>query len=199
MTMNEYLSALAAGLSQLPEEERKKQIGYYEELFADMREEGLSEEEIAEKLGGPEKAAEEILAEMPLPILIKSRVKPKKGWNVLTVILLILGSPIWLSIAIALLAVILSVYVVIWAVAIVLFAVVLSILAVGIFGIVLFAANVALAPIPALLVLGLGLICLGLTIPAFMGAVAAAKGVCRLTGRIAKWIRSLFIRKEEVR
>lgn len=199
MTMSEYLSALAAGLSQLPEEERQKQIGYYEELFADMREEGLSEEEIAEKLGSPKKAAEEILEEIPLPMLIKSRVKPKKGWSVLTVILLILGSPIWLSIAIALLAVILSVYVVIWAVVIVLFAVVLSILAVGAAGVVLFAVNVVLAPVPALLVLGLGLLCLGLTIPAFMGAVAVAKGVCRLTGRIAKGIRSLFIRKEEVR
>ena len=199
MTMSEYLSALAANLSQLPEEERRKQISYYEELFADMREEGFSEEEIAEKLGSPKEAAEEILAEVPLPKLIKSRVKPKKGWSVLTVILLILGSPIWLSIAIALLAVILSVYVVIWAVVIVLFAVVLSILAVGAAGVVLFAVNVVLAPVPALLVLGLGLFCLGLTIPAFMGAVAVAKGVCRLTGRIAKGIRSLFIRKEEVR
>ena len=199
MTMNEYLSALAAGLSQLPEEERKKQIGYYEELFADMREEGLSDEEIAEKLGNPKKAAEEILAEMPLPLLIKSRVKPKKGWNVLTVILLILGSPIWLSIAIALLAVILSVYVVIWAVVVVLFCVALAILAAGIFGVVLFAVNLIPATVSSLFVLGLGLLCLGLTAPALLGALAVTKGVCKLTGRIARWIRSLFIRKEVVR
>lgn len=199
MTMNEYLSALAAGLSQLPEEERKKQIGYYEELFADMREEGLSDEEIAEKLGNPKKAAEEILAEMPLPLLIKSRVKPKKGWNVLTVILLILGSPIWLSIAIALLAVILSVYVVIWAVVVVLFCVALAILAAGIFGVVLFAVNLIPATVSSLFVLGLGLLCLGLTAPALLGALAVTKGVCKLTGRIARWIRSLFIRKEGVR
>ena len=199
MTRNEYLSALAAGLSQLPEEERKKQIGYYEELFADMREEGLSDEEIAEKLGNPKKAAEEILAEMPLPLLIKSRVKPKKGWNVLTVILLILGSPIWLSIAIALLAVILSVYVVIWAVVVVLFCVALAILAAGIFGVVLFAVNLIPATVSSLFVLGLGLLCLGLTAPALLGALAVTKGVCKLTGRIARWIRSLFIRKEGVR
>ena len=199
MTMSEYLSALAANLSQLPEEERRKQISYYEELFADMREEGFSEEEIAEKLGSPKEAAEEILAEVPLPKLIKSRVKPKKGWSVLTVILLILGSPIWLSIAIALLAVILSVYVVIWAVVAALFCVVLSILIAGIFGFVLFAVNLSAATVPALLMLGLGLICLGLTIPALLGAIAVTKGVCRLTGRIAKGVRSLFIRKEETR
>ena len=199
MTMDEYLSALASGLSQLSEEERNKQISYYEELFADMKEDGLTEEEIAEKLGSPAKAAREIMEEMPLPKLIQTRVRPKNGWSVLAVVLVILGSPIWLSIALAMLAVVFSIYIVIWSLIVVLFAVVLSILAVGVFGVVLFAANVVLAPVPALLVLGLGLICLGLTIPAFMGAAAAAKGVCKLTGRISKWIRSLFIRKEEVR
>lgn len=199
MTMGEYLSALESGLKQLPEEERKKQVSYYKELFADMKEEGLGEEEIAEKLGSPKKAAEEIMVEMPLPLLIKSRVKPQKGWTVLTWILLILGSPIWLSIAIALLAVVLSVYVVIWSLIVVLFAVVLAILLAGAFGIVLFAVNLKVALAPSLLILGLGLICLGLTVPAFWGFIAAAKGVCRLTGQIAKWIRSLFIRKEETR
>lgn len=199
MTMDEYLSALESGLSQLPEEERKKQISYYEELFADMKEEGLSDAEIVEKLGNPKKAAEEILAEMPLPLLIKSRVKPKKGWTVLTVILLILGSPIWLSIAVALLAVILSVYVVIWAVVVVLFCVVLAILAAGIFGVFLFAINLIPATVSSLFVLGLGLLCLGLTAPALLGAIVVTKGICKLTGRIAKWIRSLFIRKEGVK
>lgn len=199
MRMNEYLSALAAELSQLPEAERKKQISYYEELFADMKEEGLGEEEIAEKLGSPKKAAEEILAEVPLSMLIKSRVKPKKGWTVLNVILLILGAPVWLSIAIALLAVILSVYVVIWAVVVVLFCVALAILAAGIFGVVLFAVNLIPATVSSLFVLGLGLLCLGLTVPALLGALAVTKGVCKLTGRIARWIRSLFIRKEVVR
>ena len=199
MTMSEYLSALIAGLSQLPEEEQRKQVAYYEELFADMKEEGLSEEEITEKLGGPAKAAREIMEEMPLTKLIKTRVRPKKGWSVLAVILVILGSPIWLSIAVAMFAVVLSIYIVIWSLIIVLFAVVLSILAAGVAGIVLFAVNIMSASVPALLVLGLGLICLGMTAPAFLGAVAAAKGVCRLTGRIARWIRSLFIRKDGVR
>ena len=199
MTMDEYLSALASGLSQLSEEERRKQISYYEELFADMKEDGLTEEEIAEKLGSPAKAAREIMEEMPLPKLVKTRVRPKNGWSVLAIILVILGSPIWLSIALAMFAVMISIYVVIWSVVIVLFAVVLSILAAGVAGIVLFAVNIMSASVPALLVLGLGLICLGMTAPAFLGAVAAAKGVCRLTGRIARWIRSLFIRKDGVR
>ena len=198
MRMDKYLSALESGLTQLPEEDRKKQVSYYKELIDDMKEEGLSEEEIAEKLGSPEKAAEEILKEQPLPALIKSRVRPRKGWTVLNVILLILGSPIWLSIGIALLAVILSVYVVIWAVVAVLFCVVLAILAAGIFGVFLFAVNLIPATVSSLFVLGLGLLCLGLTAPALLLTIAVTKGVCKLTGRIAKWIRSLFIRKEGV-
>lgn len=199
MTMGEYLSALEFGLSQLPEEERRKQISYYEELFADMKEEGLSEEEIAEKLGSPEKAAEEILRELPLPTLIKSRVRPRKGWTVLNVILLILGAPIWISVAFALLAVILSIYIVIWSVVVVLFCAVLAILAAGIFGVFLFAVNLIPATVSSLFVLGLGLLCLGLTAPALLLTIAVTKGVCKLTGRIAKWIRSLFIRKDGVR
>ena len=198
MTMDEYLSALASGLSQLSEEEQRKQIGYYEELFADMKEDGLTEEEIAEKLGSPTKAAREIMEEMPLTKLVKTRVRPKNGWSVLAIILVILGSPIWLSIALAMFAVMISIYVVIWSVVIVLFAVVLSILAAGVAGVALFTVNIMLAPIPALLVFGLGLICLGLTIPAFLGAVAVAKLICKLTGYLAKGVRSLFIRKEGI-
>lgn len=199
MRMNEYLSALAAELSQLPEAERKKQISYYEELFADMKEEGLGEEEIAEKLGSPEKAAEEILAEVPLSMLIKSRVKPKKGWTVLNVILLILGAPVWLPIALALVAVILAIYIVIWSVVVVLFCAVLAIFAAGIFGLFMAVFNLIPASFSVLLILGVSLICLGLIVPALWVAIAATKGICKLTGRIARWIRSLFIRKEGIR
>ena len=199
MTMDEYLSALASGLSQLPEEERRKQISYYEELFADMKEEGLSEAEIAEKLGSPEKAAEEILKEQPLPALIKSRVRPRKGWTVLNVILLILGAPVWLPIALALMAVILAIYIVIWSVVVVLFCAVLAILAAGIFGLFMAVFNLIPASFSALLILGVSLICLGLIVPALWLAIAATKGICKLTGRIARWIRSFFIRKDGVR
>ena len=199
MRMNEYLSALAAELSQLPEAERKKQISYYEELFADMKEEGLGEEEIAEKLGSPKKAAEEILAEVPLSMLIKSRVKPKKGWTVLNVILLILGAPVWLPIALALVAVILAIYIVIWSVVVVLFCAVLAIFAAGIFGLFMAVFNLIPASFSVLLILGVSLICLGLIVPALWVAIAATKGICKLTGRIARWIRSLFIRKEGIR
>ena len=198
MTMDEYLFALNRELSQLPEEERNKQLSYYKELFADMKEEGLDEAEITEKLGSPEKAAEEILKELPLPTLIKSRVRPRRGWTVLNVILLILGAPVWLPVAFAILAVILSVYVVIWSVVVVLFCVVLAILAAGIFGIFLFAVNLIPATFSSLFVLGLSLICLGLTFPAIWVTIAVTKGICKLTGRIARWIRSLFIRKDGV-
>ena len=51
MNKAEFLDTLRRALSQLPPEELEKQIAYYEELFADMREDGLSEQEAAAKLG----------------------------------------------------------------------------------------------------------------------------------------------------
>ena len=57
MNKAEFLDALRRALSQLPPEELDKQIAYYEELFADMQEDGLSEEEAAAKLGDPAQIA----------------------------------------------------------------------------------------------------------------------------------------------
>ena len=51
MNKSEFLDSLRAGLSQLPAAEREQNIAYYEELFSDMLEEGMSEED-----AGPYKA-----------------------------------------------------------------------------------------------------------------------------------------------
>lgn len=113
MNKSEFLHILRQRLSPLPAEEREQHIAYYEELFSDMLEEGMSEEEAAAHLGDPDAIAEEILAEQPLPRLVKNRVRPSGGWTALSVTLIILGSPVWLPLLIALAAVLLSCFVVI--------------------------------------------------------------------------------------
>ena len=47
MNKSEFLRILRQRLGQLPAEEREQNIAYYEELFSDMLEEGMSEEEAA--------------------------------------------------------------------------------------------------------------------------------------------------------
>ena len=46
------------------------------------------------------------------------------------------------------------------------------------------------------MILGGGAGCAGLSIFAFLGALAVAKGLVKLTVIIARWIKSLFIKKE---
>jgi len=199
MTKDEFLGGLKSRLSQLPQDELKKQLSYYGELIDDMTEDGMDEALAIAKLGDLAKIAESILQEQPLPSLVKSRVRPSGGWTAFSIVLLVLGAPVWLPVSLALFAVLLSVYIVIWAVIVVLFAVVLAI---ALSGLALIAAALWLAgpglPL-AWMALGAGVLCAGLSIFAFFGALLAAKGLVRLTVMLAGWIKSLFMRKESMK
>lgn len=198
MNRNEFLAGLERQLSQLDPAERQKQLDYYAELLSDMTEDGMSEEEAAAKIGSPESVAAEIFAEMPLPALVRSRVRPRSGWNALSIVLLVLGSPIWLSLLLALAAVVIAVYAVIWAVILSLFAAVAAIAAAGV-GAVLLGVTELDSGVPrALMFLGAGLVCAALSIPAFLGALWCAKALVRLTAVIFRGIKSLFVRRERI-
>lgn len=194
MSKSEFLHILRARLDQLTAEERERNIAYYEELFSDMMEEGMSEKEAAAHLGDPEQIAREILAEQPLPKLVKSRVRPSGGWTALSVTLIILGSPVWLPLLIAAAAVILSVFVVIGALILSVLAVAL---AVGASAVALvLAAIFGYLKISSLLMLGLVLICIGLCL--LTGLLAVALGRAAVSGGKWLWrqIKKLFIKKE---
>lgn len=196
MTRTEYLLSLDAALGQLPEMERKKQLDFYSEMIDDMLEDGMSEAEAVEKLGDPHAAAEKVLQELPLKALVRSRMRPSGGWTAATIVLLILGSPIWFSLLIALMAVVLSVYVVIWALIAALFAVVVAIGAAGLASVVLLLWALPGSLAAVLMIGGAGIGLMGLAVLAFVGAVYGARALVRLTGLLALWIRSLFIRRE---
>ena len=194
MNKSEFLDSLRAGLSQLPAAEREQNIAYYEELFCDMQEEGMSEEEAAAHLGDPEQIAREILAEQPLPLLVKSRVRPSGGWTALSITLIVLGSPVWLPLLMAAAAVILSVFVVIWAL-------ILSVLAVALAGgisavALVLAASFGYLNISGFLMLGLVLICAGLCLLTGLLAVALGRAAVRGGQWLWRQFKKLFIKRE---
>lgn len=197
MTKHKFLDALKQSLKQLPKEEVTKQCDYYSELLDDMKEDGMTEEEAVEQLGSIDDISQNIIQEMPLSYLVSSRMKPKNGWSVFTIIMVVLASPIWLSIVLAGCAIALSVYIVIWAVIISLFSAVLAIGLGGIAFVVWAFMNLENQIALALMLLGGGFGCFGLSIFAYFGALAAAKALIRLTVLFAKWVKSLFIRKEQ--
>ena len=107
-------------------------------------------------------------------------------------------STVWLSLAIAAFAVILSLYIVLWSVIIAVFAVFASLgaSALGVY----FASVVFIISgntLSGLAAIGAGSVCAGLAIFAFFGCRAATYGILRLTKAIALSIKKLFIKKEE--
>ncbi|MGE4485321.1 MAG: DUF1700 domain-containing protein [Oscillospiraceae bacterium] len=202
MTKSEFLEALRNALSQLPQNEIEKSIAFYEEMVDDRIEEGMTEEEAVSGFEDAGAIAKQIMLDLPLGVLVKSKVKPQKnlsdGVKWLIIALLVLGFPVWFPISLSMMAVIFSVYVVIWSVIAVMFVTVLSI---GIFGIACIIASVFAFPlniITAFAAIGGGLVLVGLSIFVFFPAKYAAKGLVWLTWRFARCIKSLFIRREAV-
>lgn len=102
MTKNEFMSALCAKLSALPEEDIHNSLSYYSEMIEDYRENGMSEEEAVAAMGTPDVVAAQILEEVPISRLVKEKMRPKRklaGWEIA---LLILGAPLWISLCAAL-------------------------------------------------------------------------------------------------
>ena len=115
MSKADFLRLLERALMQLSEEERQKNLEYYSELLDDMMEEGMTEAEATAKLGSPGQIAQSILQEMPLGKLVSTRMKPKSGWTPLAIVLAVVGSPVWVPLLLAGVAVVLALFVSIWA------------------------------------------------------------------------------------
>ena len=196
----DFLMALEEALSQLPEDDRRSSVEYYAELIDDRMEDGVPENEAVESLGSVEKIAEQILMDMPLGKLVKSKVKNRRkmrGWEIT---LLILGFPLWFPLLVAVLAVIFSIYVSLWSVVISLYAV-FAALAGSAVGIVLGSIVLCIfSGIPqGLFLLGAGLICAGLALFFLPVCNLAAKGSIWIGKKLLQGIKSCFIRKGDAK
>lgn len=200
MKKDEFLLELIEKLSFLPFEEMEERIGFYSEMIDDRVEEGLSEDEAVEAIGSVKDVVTQILEETPITKLVKERVRPNRSLRALEIVLLVLGSPIWLSLLIAAALVLLSVYTVIWSVVISLWAVEISLGAyflAAIFAAVLFAFQGN--AITVAVMLGSGILCAGLAIFFAFVCMAVTKGVLLLTKKIAFGVKSMFIGKEALK
>lgn len=188
MTKHDFLRSLADRFAGLPRNEAEERLHFYGEMIDDRMEEGLSEEEAVAAVG----SVDEITADIPL-----GKEKPKrrlKGWEIL---LLALGSPIWLSLLVAAAAVVLSLYAALWSVIVSVWAVfgsavacAPSSIAAGV-GVVL--AGNTLAGVG---MMSIGLICGGLAIFLFFGGKAATNGVWLLTKKLGYGLKNCFVKKE---
>ena len=121
------------------------------------------------------------------------REAPKKNPTpIWLIILLILGFPVWGSIAISIAAVVFSVWASLWAVVISLFATTFA-LGVSALGCILGSFFLIGGFAEAFVAWGAGLVCAGLAILLFMLSKLAAKEMVKLT----KWTWNLVFRRKE--
>ena len=198
MNKVDFLLALTEKLSSLPTEEIEEGWSYYSEMIDDRMEEGLSEEEAVAGLGTVDEIAAQILADIPLSQLVKQTLKAKRRPGVWEIVLLVLGSPIWLSLLIAAFAVVFSLYVSLWVAVISLWAVFVSLIACAFAGIAVGIAFSATGSVPAgFAMIGAGILCAGLGIFLFFGCRAAAKGAALLAKKMVLGVKRCFLRKED--
>lgn len=195
MNKEQFFAALRERLDGLPEEDILSSLEYYGEMIDDRIEDGVPEEVAVAAVGSVDEIAEQILMDMPLTKLVKARVKPKRALKAWEIVLLVLGSPVWLPLLIAVAAVVLSVYITLWAVIVSLYAVVLSVAvaAIGCLVAIFLLAPVSLSGI--LFCFGGALVCAGLAILLFIGCTALAKCIVKLGKLIWQSIKGCFIGK----
>ena len=200
MNKQEFLAQLRDGLSGLPQYDIEERLIFYGEMIEDRMEEGLSEEEAVSAVGSVDEIVAQIIAEIPLAKIARERMKPKRRLKVWEMILLALGSPIWISLGISAVSVIFALYISLWSVLVSLWAVVGSLIVCAFAGIAagcVFICNEDFLAGAA--AIAAAIVCAGLSIFMFCGCKAATNGILMLTKKTAVWAKNCFIRKEEAR
>lgn len=184
MKKAEFLKSLKKALRGLKPEERKKYLSDYEETIADRMESGESEEQAVAELGDVAAIAQGILADAAE----NGQLKPKLSAG--NKVLLIVGSPLWLALSLAVLAVAIALAAAALAVIVSLYAVELALAAAFLGGIVSALCAVGTSPLSAAFIFGCALVCGGACVLLFFPLTKFAKFLLRKTVEGAKYIKS---------
>ncbi len=198
MTKTEFENGLRSRLKSLPKEDIERSLDFYREMIDDKVEAGIGEEEAVFGLGSLDDIAENIMLDMPLNKIIKTKYKRTSPWKIWEIIAIVLGSPIWLSFAAAVVAIIICIYAVVWSVAASVWVIFASVFAIALAGVVVGIITAASGALTTSLVyFGMALVFAGLSIFCFYGGILAVKLSVKLCVLIIKAIKRLFIKKGE--
>lgn len=190
MTKKEFTKELKTKISHLPKTERKQIISYYYEMISERMEDGMTEEEAIEALGN----LDELLAEYSVsPKELKKGVK-LRTWHI---VMLIVGAPLWISLAVAMLCVLLAFYIVIWALVICFYAVFATFAACGFAFTVASVLSIFYGGAPYFfMLLGAGAFLSGLALLWLIVCNLFAKAMAKVTAITAKGIFKFFFKRK---
>ena len=198
MNKQDFIASLRASLSGLPKQDVEDRLNFYSEMIDDRIEEGLTEQEAVSAIGSVETVSSQIVADIPLSKIAKEKIKPKRGLRAWEILLLALGSPIWLSLLIAAFAVVFSLYVSVWSVIVSLWAVFASLVACAAGGIIAGIIFIVVGNVlTGVCMIGTALVCAGLSIFSFFGCKAATKGLLWLTKKLAIVSKNALLKRRK--
>ena len=191
MTREEFLSRLGELLACLPAEQVEETKAFYAEVIADRMEDGMGEEEAVAAIGTPGEVAEAVLDD--LPAVPRAIARTRRRSNALLWALAIVGSPVWVPLLLAFVAVAFIVYVCIWVLALCVWIVAVAFGGIGLTELAFAACGVAIGHVPYVLAsAGMGFGLTGLALLVGMGAWEASKQIARLSALWAKKAVSPF-------
>ena len=197
MRKQEFLDKLHRGLSGLPHDEIRERLNFYREMIDDRMEEGLSEEEAVAAVGSIDEIVAQAVAETPFTKIAKERIHRDRQLSGTAILLLVLGAPLWFSLAVAAVSIVFSLYISLWAVIISIWAVFVSVV---VSSIAVIAGGAALccfgSKLPGSAMIGLGISCMGISIFLFFGCKAVSNAILSFTKKTALGIKNRFLKKE---
>ena len=195
-----FLAKLQSRLSGLPQEDLEKSLEYYTELIDDRMEDGLDEEAAVRSLGSIDEIASQIFSEIPMKKIVREKVKKRGGMRAWEIVLLAVGSPIWIVLLAAAFLILLSVYIVIWSVAIGVYSVGIAFSALAVGGTLGSVILLAVGRVgTGLLLLGTGLLSAGMSILMFFACKYTTKGMVWLSKKIWIGVKICIVGKEKKR
>ena len=194
MTREVFLNSLREKLSGLPKEDIEDRISFYYEMIDDRMDEGLSEEEAVAQIGSVDDVVYEIAQDTPLVKIVKERIKPKRKLAAWEIVLLVLGFPLWFALALTGLILCLVAYILFWVFVIVAYAIEIG-LVVGSIGFLIAGIANIFTGGPALMSLGIALLCGGGGALFFFACWYITKGTIELHKKMFTAIKAKFIKK----
>ena len=197
MDKAQFLEELRRRLAGLPQSDLEERLQFYGEMIDDRVEDGLTEAEAVAGIGSVDEIVEQIMADIPLSKLVKEKVRRRRSLKAWEIVLLVLGSPVWLPLLIAAFAVGLSLYITLWAILISIWAVDLSLAVCAVGGLAVAVFLLVKGSLAGMgMALGAAVCCAGLAAALFVCCKALTKGLLWLTKKMLLGIKTLFIGKE---
>ena len=196
----EFTNELKQLLSSLPESERNKSLSYYNEMIDDRIENGMEETAAVACMEPPAVIAGRILAELtPAPAEPALQFPPQKQkMSAGMLALLILGSPLWVTLLSGFFLVVFSVYLAVWSFVVAFFSISLSFAAACVGLIVLSPAAWVRGGFPSFLFAGgIGLVSGAIAIAFWILSMWYVKTAARFTKWSFSKICGMFRRKNK--